>query len=321
MNAKTNYTLVGLFVIMSIVLIFVFVIWLIRPGDEKALTPFKIYFTESVSGLNIDSPVKYRGVTIGKVTTMRINPANVEEIEVEILVDSTAPIKTDTVAKLKAQGITGLNYIDLSEGSKNAPLLWSESKKEVPVIKSIPSFLVKVEESFGSLSVNLSETLESIQVLLREENQAEITKTLRHAAQTMAKLDRAFDERSIENFHRLLASARSTAEKMDRTMPKVDAFIDNSIDFEERIADSLASITGSYKTLASSMAVFEERNRNGDYSVKENVGESMKQFQITMRELQTTLNEINLLLARYGDSPSDILLQSEEPNIGPGEKQ
>jgi phospholipid/cholesterol/gamma-HCH transport system substrate-binding protein len=101
----------------------------------------------------------------------------------------------------------------------------------------------------------------------------------------------------------------------------VDAFIDNSIDFEERIADSLASITGSYKTLASSMAVFEERNRNGDYSVKENVGESMKQFQITMRELQTTLNEINLLLARYGDSPSDILLQSEEPNIGPGEKQ
>lgn len=320
MNAKTNYTLVGLFVIMSIVLIFVFVIWLIRPGDEKARTPFRIYFTESVSGLNIDSPVKYRGVTIGKVTTMRINPANVEEIEVKIMVDSTAPIKTDTVAKLKAQGITGLNYIDLSEGSKNAPLL-SDGKKEPAVIKSIPSFLVKVEESFGSISVNLSDTLNSIQVLLRDENQAEITKTLKHTAQTMAKLDRALDDKSIENFHKLLASARATAEKLDRTMPKVDAFIDNSIDFEERIASALASITGSYKKLASSMALFEERNRNGDYSVKENVGEPMKQFQITMRELQTTLNEINLLLARYGDSPSDILLQSEEPNIGPGEEQ
>lgn len=320
MNAKTNYTLVGLFVIMSIVLVFVFVIWLIRPGDEKALAPFKIYFTESVSGLNIDSPVKYRGVTIGKVTTMRINPANVEEIEVEILVDSTAPIKTDTVAKLKAQGITGLNYIDLSEGSKNAPLL-HDGKKDIPVIKSIPSFLVKVEESFGSLSVNLSDTLESVQVLLREENQGEITKTLRHAARTMEKIDRAIDEKSVENFHKLLASARSMAEKMDRTMPKIESFVEKSVAFESRVSGNLASIAGSYKTIASAMAVFEERNLNGDYSVKENVGESMKQFQITMRELETTLNEINLMLVRYSDSPSDMLLQSEEPAIGPGEKQ
>ena len=320
MNAKTNYTLVGLFVITSIVLIFVFVIWLIRPSDETVMRPFTIFFSESVSGLNIDSPVKYRGVTIGKVTKMHINPANIEEIEVDISVDRDAPIKTDTVAKLKSQGITGLSYIDLSEGSKQAPLL-AAGRKEVPEIKSVPSFLVKVEESFGSISVNLSNTLQSIQVLLREENQEEITKILKHTAQTMDKLDKALDEKSIDNFHKLMASARSTAEKMDRTMPKVDSFIDKSVDFEARVSAALTSISGSYLTISSAMAVFEERNKNGDYSVKENVGESMKQFQITMREMETTLNEINLLLARYGNSPSDMLLQSEEPDIGPGEKQ
>jgi len=320
MNAKTNYTLVGLFVIMSIVLIFVFVIWLIRPGDETVMRPFKIYFTESVSGLNIDSPVKYRGVTIGKVTRMGINPANVEEIEVDISVDKKAPIKTDTVAKLKAQGITGLSYIDLSEGSKQAPLL-SDAKKDVLVIKSVSSFLVKVEESFGSLSLNLSQTLDSMRILLREENQDEITKILKHTAQTMAKLDKALDDQSIDNLHKLMASTRSTAEKMDKTMPKVDGLIAKSVDFEERVSNALTSISGSYLTIASAMAVFEERNRNGDYSMKENTEEPMKQFQITMREMQTTLNEINLLLVRFGDSPSDILLQSEKPAIGPGEKK
>ncbi len=320
MNAKTNYTMVGLFVIMSIVLIFVFVIWLIKPTDDKELTLFKIYFTESVSGLNIDSPVKYRGVTIGKVTKMRINPANIEEIEVRILVDREAPIKTDTVAKLKAQGITGLNYIDLSEGSKETPLL-CENGKEEKVIKSVPSFLVKVEESFGSVSLNLSKTLHSTSVLLREENQEQITMILTHLATTMEKLDNALNERTVNNFHKLLASARSTVEKMDRTVPKVDSFIDKSIDFESRVSNALTSISKSYLTIASAMAVFEERNRNGDYSMKESTAEPMKQFQITMREMQTTLNEINLLLARYGDSPSNILLQSEEPNIGPGEKK
>ena len=319
MNAKTNYTMVGLFVIMSIMLIFVFVIWLIRPTDDTELTSFKIYFTESVSGLNIDSPVKYRGVTIGKVTRMRINPTNVEEIEVNILVDREAPIKTDTVAKLKAQGITGLNYIDLSQGSKTTPLLCEDGEEEL-VIKSVPSFLVKVEESFGSVSVNLSKTLHATSVLLREENQVEITKILTHLSSVMTKADKALSEKSIHNFEKLLLSARATVEKMDKTMPKVDGFIEKSVDFEDRVANALSSISKSYLTIASSLALFEERNRNGDYSMKESTAEPMKQFGITMREMERTLNEINAILARYGDSPSNMLLQTEEADVGPGEK-
>jgi phospholipid/cholesterol/gamma-HCH transport system substrate-binding protein len=319
MNAKTNYTMVGLFVIMSIALIFVFVIWLVRPTDDKELTSFKIYFTESVSGLNIDSPVKYRGVTIGKVTSMRINPTNIEEIQVDILVDREAPIKTDTVAKLKAQGITGLNYIDLSQGSETTPLLCEENEED-PVIKSVPSFLVKVEESFGSVSVNLSKTLHSTGVLLREENQEAITKTLKHLSSVIAKVDTALNEKTIRNFEKLLFSARLTAQKMDKTMPKVDMFIDQSVDFENRVANALNSISKSYLTIASSLAVFEERNRNGDYSMKESTAEPMKQFGITMREMERTLNEINAILARYGDSPSNMLLQTEEADVGPGEK-
>ena len=319
MNAKTNYTMVGLFVIMSIVLIFVFVIWLIRPTDDTELTSFKIYFTESVSGLNIDSPVKYRGVTIGKVTRMRINPTNVEEIEVNILVDREAPIKTDTVAKLKSQGITGLNYIDLSQGSRETPLLCEDGEEEL-IIKSVPSFLVKVEESFGSVSLNLSKTLHATSVLLREENQIEITKVLKHLSSTMDKVDTALNATSVRNFQKLLASARSTVEKMDKTMPKVDKFIDQSVDFENRVGNALSSISKSYLTIASSLALFEERNRNGDYSMKESTAEPMKQFGITMREMERTLNEINAILARYGDSPSNMLLQTEEADVGPGEK-
>jgi len=318
-NAKTNYTLVGLFVITSIIMIFVFVIWLVRPTNERELSQFKIYFTESVSGLNIDSPVKYRGVTIGKVIKMRINKDNVEEIEVQISVDRDAPIKTDTVAKLKSQGITGLNYIDLSKGSKTTPLL-CEDGKEVKVIKSVPSFLVKVEESFGSVSLNLSKTLHETSVLLREENQESITSILNHMSSTMEKLDRALDEKSIEQFHALLKNANSTVKQLDQTVPKVDGLIKKSIAFEERVGNALTSISKSYLTIASSLAVFEERNRNGDYSMKESTAEPMKQFGITMREMQRTLDEINALLARYSDSPSNMLLQSEEPDVGPGER-
>jgi len=321
MNSRTNYTLVGFFVLTSIVMIFVFVVWLIKPTDEKVLSTYIINFSESVSGLNVDSPVKYRGVTIGKVTKMGINLKNTEEIKVYIKVDKDAPIKTDTVAKLKSQGITGLNYIDLSQGSQDSELLCEEGDEREHIIKSVPSFLVKVEESFGSVSVNLSKTLHETGVLLREENQVEITKTLKYMANVMEKIDRALDEKSIDDYHALLASLRRSSEQLEKSLPKVDQTLDETIIFEKKVAESLQTVARSYETIASSMAVWEARNKNGDYSIKESTAGPMKQFGITMREMQTTLDEINALLARYSDSPGNMFLQSESPDIGPGERK
>lgn len=320
MNSRTNYTLVGFFVLTSIVMIFVFVVWMIKPTDEKVLATYVINFTESVSGLNVDSPVKYRGVTIGKVTKMGINAKNTEEIKVYIKVDKDAPIKTDTVAKLKSQGITGLNYIDLSQGSKDSQLLCEEGDESIHVIQSVPSFLVQVQESFGSVSVNLSKTLHETSLLLREENQVAITKTLHHMAEVMDRLDKALDEKSIEDYHALLASMRRNSERLEESIPKVDTTLEETVVFEKKTANALDSLANSFVTIASSMAVFEERNKNGDYSVKESTAGPMKQFGITMREMQTTLDELNALLARYSDSPGNMFLQSESPDIGPGEK-
>jgi len=319
MNAKTNYTMVGLFVVFSVIAIFVFVIWLIRPTDKEALVNYEIYFTESVSGLNIDSPVKYRGVTIGKVISMEINDDNVEEIVVDISVKKSAPIKIDTVATLKSQGITGLNYIDLSKGSREAERLIALDG-EVAEIDSAPSLLVKLQEQVGSVSDNLSKTLHATQVLLREENQEEITRVIAHLANTLEKIDHAMTKESTQDFQRLLHSTNATFEKIDKTMPKIDALIERTMLFEQRFEDVLQSYAKNIDKVGQSMQVFEERNANGDYSVKEGVQEPMKEFGITMREMQATLNEINQLLSRYSDSPSDLFFKSEEEDLGPGEK-
>lgn len=328
MNAKVNYSLVGLFVLASIALVFLFVLWMIKPADEEVMMPYHIYFTESVSGLNIDSPVKFRGVTIGKVKKMRINPVNSEEIEVLVMVQEDAPIKTDTVAQLKAQGITGLSYIDLSEGSKEAPrlktskhvTLLTREYDEIGVIKAVPSFFAQVEKTFGSVSVNLSKTLHRTDQLLGDENQERIAKILEHLANTLSRIERALDKKTIDNFHRLVASSASTMRQLDAAMPRVNGLIDNSVRFEDDVRAALHSIAQSYKEVQAAMEVFRVRNENGDYSVQENVGPPMKQFELTMRELQQSLLNLNDMLARFSDSPSDLLLKSEEPNIGPGER-
>ena len=328
MNSKVNYTLVGFFVLALIVAIFTFVLWLIEPTDQQEMAYYKINFTESVSGLNIDSPIKYRGVTIGQVKKMRINPANIETIEVLILVEKDAPVKVDTVAKLKAQGITGLSFVDLSEGSKESACLVDTSEEEIPEIKSIPSFLVRMEESFGSVSANLMQTMQSLQQLLDSGNRERISRILEHTANTMKRVERMLDDATIEHFHALVAHASSAVKKLNVTMPKVDAFLDNSINFEQNLSHSIHavnrsihSVSQSYLQIASSAKVFQERNANGDYSVKENVGAPMKQFELTMRELQQTMINLNEMLEEFGNSPSDMIFMHEEKNIGPGERE
>ena len=104
-------------------------------------------------------------------------------------------------------------------------------------------------------------------------------------------------------------------------LPRVDVLVESSTDFTHSVKASFNSIMESYKGIEAAMTVFKEQNLNGHYSVKNSVGAPMKQFELTMRELQQTLATMNSMLEEYENSPSDMLFKSETPNIGPGEKK
>ncbi len=318
MNSRVNYALVGGFVIVSSILIIFFVYWLMRPTNEAEMRAYKIYFTESVSGLNRDAPVKYRGITVGKVREMLINPENNEEIQINISIDAHTPVKTDTVATLIAQGITGLVFIDLSEGSKEAPLLKPADGESVAVIPSAPSLFERVGETLGTVTAKLSRTLDGTSQLLDHGNQERIAAILDHAAKTMGQVEKALNDDAIADLHRTLASASSAARQLDEMMPRVRFLMENSVTFEDSVASSFISIMNTYKGIGEAMAVFKEKNENGHYSVKDNIGQPMKEFELSMRELQQTLATLNRMLAE--ETPSDMIFKSEEPKIGPGEE-
>jgi len=320
MNSKVNYTIVGAIVIAGMILAAGFVYWLMKPGGEVKMRPYKIYFSESVAGLNVDSSVKYRGITVGKVKEMLIDPHNNEQILIDISIDANTPIKTDTVAKLTAQGITGLLFIDLSEGSKEAPLLQPVPGSRVAVIPSAPSLFERVNATLGSVTTKLSTALEGTTNLLNERNQERMAQILDHAAGSLGQLERLLNDRAIDDFHSFLAHAASASKQLDAMMPRLAYLAENSVTFEESVKGSFESIQNTYKGIGEAMAVFKAKNESGHYSVKDNIGAPMKEFELSMRELQETLAILNRLLVSYENRPSDMLFRSEEPNIGPGEQ-
>ncbi|WP_457745983.1 MlaD family protein [Sulfurimonas sp.] len=320
MNNKVNYTLVGILVLVGITLILSFTYWMLKPSADKETQKYRIYFNESVLGLNLDAPVKYRGITVGKVTNLRINPKNTEQVEVTVTILKTTPIKENTVAKLTAQGITGLTYINLTQGANDAPPLKAKDGEECPVIKSVPSFFEHFERSLGSVSSKLSSTLERTNILLSEKNQQEITKTLERTANVMRKIDRLLNEKTIMHFQNTVANIDSFTYKLDRVMPNVDLFIDKSIIWEGNIADSLGTISQSYLSIQASMNEFKRAVSSGEFNLKAISNDFVPTMNNSFLEMQGVMVELQELLQHYQRSPADILYKEEAIQKAPGEK-
>ncbi len=320
MNAKTNYVLVGSFVLLSAVLMVFFVVWSLQLDDKEEVQEYRIEFTESVSGLNVDSPVKYRGVTVGKVKTIYIKPDDVEKITVLIGVDKYTPIKVDTVAELKPQGITGLRFVDLSQGSKTSALIETR-QNGVPLIPSVPSFFVMLEQSFALALKNIAESTQRLNELLGERNQKEVERILHHSANISARLDEALSPGSLEEMNKMVLSISSLATHLDENTPALESILKSGDAFSIQAKSSIASLQESFASMAEVMRVFDARNKNADYSVKEHVGPGMRQFEMTMHDMQESLILLNQILICYGESPSDILFEHRPPMVGPGERR
>ena len=320
MNNKVNYTVVGFLVLSGLVLILGFTYWLLKPTADQETSIYNIYFDESVLGLNIDAPVKYRGISVGKVTHLRISPDNSEQVEVRIKILSTTPIKEHTAAKLTSQGITGLSYINLSMGHHTAKPLERKGDEEYPVIKTIPSFFEDFSKTLGSVSTDLSSTLNKTSKLLNEENQKQVGLILVRAASVIGKLEQVLDNRTINNVQNTVENIESMSRKLDSVIPNIDSFIEKSIEWEGNIHNSLASIMQSYLGIKSSMAEFERAVSNGEFNLKEISVDVVPTINNTLIEMQELIINLEDSLNQHNRSPGDILFKQEEIKKGPGEK-
>jgi ABC-type transporter Mla subunit MlaD len=108
----------------------------------------------SLNGLEVGSPVKYSGIRVGRVESVRIDPDSVSVILVELSLDENTPIAEDSRADLGSQGITGLKYIELTRGSSNARI--REPGEEIPAGNSLFDNLAqKADQIAGKVEIVL----------------------------------------------------------------------------------------------------------------------------------------------------------------------
>lgn len=225
METRASYFLVGVFVLTLITSLFAFVVWLSRFELQDETTYYYVYFKGAVTGLSVGSTVRYRGVPVGTVTDISIDSENVELIQVTLAIKRDTPIKTDTIASLQLQGITGLSFVQLSGGTRETPLLEPRPGKRRATIPSRPSAIEQVFENAPELLAQIGSVAVRASEVLSPENQKHIAAILENLTVFTGALSRSSGsiEAIVNDSAATFADVRRTAASLEQLAVQLTA--------------------------------------------------------------------------------------------------
>jgi len=188
MDTNVSYTLVGAFVIFLVSAVVMAIIWLSSGFSIVQYSNYLIYSQESVSGLSIDAPVEYNGVSVGVVKDIDLDHDNPHLVKVLLNISTTTPVTRGTVATLTSRGITGVAFIALKDSGTDLRPLVTEHGQQYPVIPTAPSIFMRLDTALRQLSKNIQTVADSFQALLDRDNLRSIKDILSHIDQVTGTL-------------------------------------------------------------------------------------------------------------------------------------
>jgi phospholipid/cholesterol/gamma-HCH transport system substrate-binding protein len=197
MEREANYTAVGAFVLLIVVMASLFVYWYAGSGDARDYRRYEIYFEGSVSGLNRGSTVRYLGVDVGRVIAIRIDKRASDRVQIIADIDSTTPISEDTLASLSMQGVTGLLYIDLLANAASKRQMASVPSEQYPVIDSVQSNFDRLLASLPDLVGRATVVVDRAAKVLSDDNLKAFSKTMQNIELTSASFPGAMRDAAV----------------------------------------------------------------------------------------------------------------------------
>lgn len=273
MATGTNRWKLGLFVIIGIgVALAALVVLGARQWNEKTVTYFS-YFDESVQGLEIGSPVKFRGVTIGRVADIDIAPdrrhVQVEnELFVEQLIrlglhaiargDTASAAQPNLRVQLAQTGITGVKFIQLDFfDPKVYPLVvlpFKAPTNTIPVtastMKNLEDSVVRTANQFPDIATAVLATVTKLNVVMDGLEEQQLPN---RAGNTIAEANAAMTELRSQlkalNAAALSASAEKNLAELNRALTGVNGLLER-LDKDHGLMESAESAAKSMNEVA-----------------------------------------------------------------------
>jgi phospholipid/cholesterol/gamma-HCH transport system substrate-binding protein len=226
MDRDAHYAAVGIATIALLAALAVFAIWLARLQFNDSYDLYDIVFTGPVNGVSEGGEVHFNGIRVGEVTDLNLDPNRGDQVVARVRLDATTPVRVTSRAQLEPQGITGLNFIQITAGTEGSPLLKTQYADDVvPVIQSQASPFAELLSGSGTVLAQAVDALNRVNRVLSDDNIRSFSTSLRN----------------VESLSNVLEARKGMFRELEEALAKANAAVG---EYEALGADARRLVNG-----------------------------------------------------------------------------
>ena len=299
MENKSHAFIAGLFALLFGVVAMLAIYWL--GGNKEGTHDYVVVTKQSVGGLNPQSQVRYRGIRVGKVSHIRLDPEDTSNILITISIRDDVPLTLGTAARLNYQGLTGLAHVLLFETGKSVERLSVNDAKPARIVM-VPSLIDELSESGAMTMRKAQDLMGSANLVLDEKNRASFSATLANLESASASLKPALD-----NLNGTLVQVKKLLD--DQNIKKVSSAAD---EVGPLLADARLLIGKMQAATDKFDVAVGDASAGGASALMPRLNELAIDFSITSRQLSRVLRILE-------DTPQGLVFGAPALPPGPGE--
>ena len=300
MERDAHYAAVGIATIALMAALAVFAIWLARLQFNSDYDVYDIVFYGPVRGLSEGGEVHFNGIRVGEVTDLNLDPNKGDQVIARIRVDGTTPIRVTSRAQLEPQGITGLNYIQITAGNPNSAILKTQYPDNVvPVIQSQPSPIAELLSGSGTVLAQTVDALNRINRVLSDDNVRSFSTSLRNIESLTTELEAR--KGMLQQLEQALTRANAAVEEYEALAVSTRQIVET--DGKQAVSNINAAAEEAREAVASINRIA----TGAEGPVNEFVTTGLPQMQQAIQGLDDATRSLEGLIDEVRASPRDFI--------------
>jgi len=293
MERNANYALVGLASTILVIGLLVFIVWLTGASFNKPADLYDIVFVGPVRGLSQGAAVNFNGIKVGEVSHISLDRADPRLVIARAKVTTDVPIRQDSYATLEPQGITGVNYVQITAGTASKPLLKDTVPSGVvPKLRSEKDALSDLLAGGGFIIQRTVEALDRVNRVFSDENIKTLSATMSDVQAVTAELR---ERKSI------IADAQKTMQSADQAALQIRDLARSSQGLVNgdakrslaKLGDAATEIEGAAKQMHAMIAQLQQPTADFATNGLPRVTEAMASLQRTTQDLDRLVSELH----------------------------
>ena len=315
MENKAHAMAAGAFVLVVSALLALLAVWLMRDTTQRDM--YEMSTSETVSGLQPQAVVRFRGVPVGKVELIGFDTKVKGNVLIRISIDRGAPVTKSVFATVASQGVTGLGFIQLDDSGESSERL-VPNDDDPPRIPLKPGGLDKLLKQSEVIFDQVEQASTKLNQMLGEDNQKRLVMALDNMGQAASSVS------TLSTTLTSILNAQLGPDKVNipKLVKNLDAAVVSLRDTSTQASTAITEVNITAKRLNEKGGPLDKLAEGGTAlaaGVETFSAATLPKLGVVADETARTMRQLRRTVSAVDDNPQSLIFGNGAPQPGPGE--